>query len=111
MTRSPSSEGFVDGLQGFGLPPPCRPATGLLTVTPVGLAPTEHVSLSWTHSLQCRSLADRDSLEVSLRGLGSIWSSGQQAPGRHDVAAYAFTHTPPSSGESYSPGIRTEYKG
>src|SRR4030095_989098 len=46
MTRSPSPDGFVDGLQGFGLPPPCRPATGLLTVTPVGLSPTEHVSLS-----------------------------------------------------------------
>ena len=73
MTRSPSSDGFVDGLQGFGLPPPCRPATGLLTVTPVGLAPTEHVSLSWTHNLECRSLADWDSLEMSLRGLGRAW--------------------------------------
>ncbi len=26
-------------------------ATGLLTLAPVGLTPTEHVSLSWTHSL------------------------------------------------------------
>jgi hypothetical protein len=25
-------------------------AKGLLTFTPVGLLPTEHVSLSWTHS-------------------------------------------------------------
>src|SRR6516165_9956982 len=33
--------------------------------------------------LECRSLADRDSLGLSLRGLGKRWSSGQQAPGRH----------------------------
>jgi hypothetical protein len=46
---------FVDGLQGFGFPTPCRPATGLLTLTPVGLSPTEHVSLSWTHNLTCLS--------------------------------------------------------
>ncbi len=26
-------------------------ATGLLTLAPVGLTPTEHASLSWTHSL------------------------------------------------------------
>jgi hypothetical protein len=26
------------------------------------------------------------------------------------VAAYAPTHTPPYSGESYSPGVRTEYQ-
>ena len=60
--------------------------------------------------LECRSLADRDSLRLSLRGLGKRWSSGRQALGRHDVAAYASTHTPPYSGESYSPGVRTEYK-
>src|SRR6516225_4694059 len=50
--------------------------------------------------LECRSFADRDSLDVSLRGLGGTWSSGRQALGRHDVAAYASTHTPPHSGES-----------
>src|SRR5262249_37147549 len=44
------------------------------------------------------------------RGLGGTWSSGRQALGRHDVAAYASTHTPPYSKESYSPGVRTEYK-
>ncbi len=45
----PSQRWFVDGLQGFGLPPPCRPATGLLTFTPVGLSPTERASFSWAH--------------------------------------------------------------
>ena len=34
-------------------------------------------------NLHCRSLADRDSLLPSLRGLGGARSSGQQAPGRH----------------------------
>jgi hypothetical protein len=33
-------------------------------------------------NLRRRSLADRDSLGVSLRGLCAAWSSGQQAPGR-----------------------------
>jgi len=34
-------------------------------------------------NLQRRSLADRDTLGVSLRGLRTRRSSGQQAPGRH----------------------------
>src|SRR5262249_9705579 len=34
-------------------------------------------------NLQRRSLADRDSLGLSLRGFQWIRSSGQQAPGRH----------------------------
>src|SRR4029450_7506831 len=33
--------------------------------------------------LECRSLADRDSLAVSLWGLGTVWSSGRQAPRFH----------------------------
>ncbi len=32
-------------------------ATGLLTLTPVGLTPTEHASLRWTHSMQETSSA------------------------------------------------------
>ena len=34
-------------------------------------------------NLQRRSLADRDTLGVSLRGFRTRRSSGQQAPGRH----------------------------
>src|SRR6516164_7112648 len=34
-------------------------------------------------NLECRSVADWDSLGLSLRGLGETWSSGRQAPGRH----------------------------
>ena len=30
---------------------PAIQATGPLTLTPVGLSPTEHASLCWTHSL------------------------------------------------------------
>ncbi len=30
---------------------PAIQATGLLTLTPVGLTPTEHVRLRWTHSV------------------------------------------------------------
>ena len=44
------SDGFVDRLQVIGFPPTCDPSYGALTLTPVGLAPTEHTSLCWTHS-------------------------------------------------------------
>ena len=53
MTRSPSKDGFVDGLQDFGFPTSCRPATGFLTPTPVGLSPTRRASLFWTHNRTC----------------------------------------------------------
>src|SRR5258708_239160 len=47
-------------------------AKGLLTFTPVGLLPTEHVCLSWTHSL-AKTLADRriNSLQQYFQSL--IW--------------------------------------
>ncbi len=41
------SIGFMDS----SFPPPdAIQATGPLTLTPVGLTPTEHASLRWTHS-------------------------------------------------------------
>ena len=42
-----------------------------------------------------RSLADRDSLGVSLRGLCAAGSSGQQAPGRRASAASLSFRLPP----------------
>src|SRR6516165_1447935 len=61
-------------------------------------------------NLRCRSLADRDSLPLSLRRLGRGGSSDQQAPGRHTWPPMPSAHTPLYSGESHSPGVRTEYK-
>src|SRR5713226_1045279 len=48
----PPSEGFVDGLQSLGSPPPCHPSYGALALTPAGLPPAGHVSFLWTHG--CR---------------------------------------------------------
>src|SRR5436189_189501 len=49
-TRSHPSDGFVDGLQSFGFPPPCHPSYGASGCCPGGTAPTEHVCLLWTHT-------------------------------------------------------------
>src|SRR5262249_34538161 len=49
-----------------------------------------------------RSLADRDSLSVSLRGLCAARSSGQQAPGPH-AAAVSLSLPLPSTGDDSLP--------
>ena len=50
VTRNLPTGGFVDRLQDLGLPPPCYPSYGALTLTPAGLTPAEHASLRWTHN-------------------------------------------------------------
>jgi transposase InsO family protein len=42
----PPPEGFVDGLQGVGLPLPCHPSYGAAGSCPGGTAPAEHVSIT-----------------------------------------------------------------
>ena len=55
-TRSPSfSDGFVNRLQDFQLPSFLLFKLGAWTFTPVGLAPTDHASLRWTHTYHYRS--------------------------------------------------------
>src|SRR5690349_15669684 len=46
----PSFRWLVDRLQSLGLPPLCYPSYGGLTISPVGLFPTKHVHLFWTHN-------------------------------------------------------------
>ena len=48
--RVGSSRGFST----IGFPPGCPPATGLPILTPAGLSPAEHISLSWTHNCACQ---------------------------------------------------------
>src|SRR5262249_57338132 len=43
--------GLSMGFRSVGFPPACHPATGLPIVTPTGLTPAGHSSLSWTHNL------------------------------------------------------------
>ncbi len=42
-------DGFVDGLQVIGLPPPRHPSHGALALTPTGLPPVERAGLCRTH--------------------------------------------------------------
>src|SRR3954467_3672805 len=37
------------GFRTFGLPPACHPSYGASALTPAGLTPAEHISLTWTH--------------------------------------------------------------
>ena len=47
-------------------------ATGLLTLAPVGLTPTEHASLRWTHSLPETSSAARVPVAVPRKVYSGI---------------------------------------
>ena len=42
-------DGFVGWLHRIRFLHPCNPSYGALTLAPVGLSPTEHASLIWTH--------------------------------------------------------------
>src|ERR1017187_6415881 len=42
-------DGFVSWLHSLRLLRECNPSYGVLTLSPVGLSPTEHASLRWSH--------------------------------------------------------------
>ena len=51
VTRRHPYDGIVGRLQNHGFPTdPATQATGVPTLTPVGLSPTERASLRWTHN-------------------------------------------------------------
>src|ERR1035438_7218873 len=45
--------------------PSCYSSYGAWTLTPVGLAPTDHASLRWTHTSHYRSLLGEDSAPLA----------------------------------------------
>ena len=45
-------DGFVNRLQELSFLPSCYSSYGAWTLTPVGLAPTDHASLRWTHTFE-----------------------------------------------------------
>src|SRR4030095_11892235 len=49
-TRHHPADGAVERLQRVGFPSPCAPSCSALAFPLVGLPPTEHASLSWTHN-------------------------------------------------------------
>ena len=52
-TRHHPTDGVVERLQEVGFPSPCSPSYRALAFPLVGLSPTEHASLSWTHNRTC----------------------------------------------------------
>ena len=49
-TRHHPADGAVERLQRVGFPSPCAPSYRALAFPLVGLPPTEHASLRWTHN-------------------------------------------------------------
>jgi hypothetical protein len=52
-TRHHPTDGVVERLQEVGFPSPCSPSYRALAFPLVGLSPTEHASLRWTHNRTC----------------------------------------------------------
>ena len=52
-TRHHPADGAVERLQRVGFPSPCAPSYRALAFPLVGLPPTEHASLCWTHNRAC----------------------------------------------------------
>ena len=52
-TRHHPADGVVEWLQKVGFPSPCTPSYRALAFPLVGLSPTEHASLRWTHNRTC----------------------------------------------------------
>ena len=57
---------FVDRLQHIDFSPCCYPSYRALTFTLVGLSPTEHTSLTWTHNRTCAIYAYGSSMKYLL---------------------------------------------
>ena len=59
VTRSPSLKMASSiGFRIFSFHPSCYSSYGAWTLTPVGLAPTDHASLRWTHTSRYQSAVD-----------------------------------------------------
>ncbi len=69
---------------------PAIQATGLLTITPMGLSPTEHASLRWTRGFL--------SLPNRLRRLPSPAHFRRRSPGHAAFTALEVLHSRPSTG-------------
>ena len=68
VTRSHPNDGFVSWLHSHRFLRECNPSYGVLTLSPVGLSPTEHASLRWSHyGLKNRMLTVLPLTEVTWR--------------------------------------------
>ena len=71
-TRHHPADGVVERLQEVGFPSPCSPSYRALAFPLVGLPPTEHASLSWTHNRTGYFRVIRLSSSLGAVGLGSL---------------------------------------
>jgi hypothetical protein len=75
-TRHPPADGVVERLQEVGFPSPCAPSYRALAFPLVGLPPTEHASLRWTHNRACHFYGTRLSGLLVFRNFGRLkWTS------------------------------------
>jgi hypothetical protein len=65
MTRHHPADGVVERLQKVGFPSSCSPSYRVLAFPLVGLSPTEHTSLRWTHTRTCSFSASGSSVVLA----------------------------------------------
>jgi hypothetical protein len=104
-TRHHPADGAVERLQRVGFPSPCAPSYRALAFPLVGLPPTEHASLSWTHNRTCMFPCIR----LSIRKLfaGALWiddTFGTAFPGLAYGAMSALSCGVPGV-DDYSPCV------
>jgi len=73
-TRPHPTDRVVERLQRVGFPSPCAPSYRALAFPLVGLPPTEHASLRWTHNRTCVFPCIRLSIRKPFAGL--LWIDG-----------------------------------
>jgi hypothetical protein len=71
-TRPHPADEAVERLQKVGFPSPCSPSYRALALPLVGLPPTEHASLRWTHNRACHFRIIRLSSSLGAVGTGSL---------------------------------------
>ena len=71
-TRPHPADEVVERLQKVGFPSPCSPSYRALAFPLVGLPPTEHASLSWTHNRACQFPGTRLLSNAPLV-MGTLW--------------------------------------
>ena len=73
-TRPHPTDEAVERLQKVGFPSPCAPSYRALAFPLVGLPPTEHASLCWTHNRTCVFPCIRLSIRKLFAGV--LWIDG-----------------------------------
>lgn len=101
--------------------PPCHSSYGAWTFTPVGLAPTDHASLRWTHRFRGLIRRDPDPMRLKIKWMSAldaiIETTGQRCTKRLGLMApnlvtptstdYERSVSPPPIDNLYEGGSRS----